>query len=214
MDVVTSTDRPLGLRERKRQETHRALALTALELIAARGLDQVTVEDIAGAVGVSSRTFFNYFGAKEDAVTTPYPDHASRVERGLERLRELSPESGPLLALVRSWRPDLERIDADRDEWLLRMTVCTRYPQLLARSAALDSDDEQRLIEGIARWCGLPAVSLYPALLFYTAGGAMRSALRRWYRMDGAESLAELVDTACAALERGLPLPADATPRG
>ncbi|MCK2242622.1 MULTISPECIES: TetR/AcrR family transcriptional regulator [unclassified Crossiella] len=211
---MTTTDRPPGLRERKRQETHRTIALTALRLIAERGLDHVTVEDIAGEVGVSSRTFFNYFGSKEDALSTPYPDHRHRIDRLVERLAETPVGPDPLAGLLAIARPDLARIDADRDEWLLRMTVFTDNPQLLARTAVLESAGEQQLTEAIARWCGLPADDQYPALVLYTFGAAGRSAMRRWYAVRGAEPLVDLVDAACAALAAGLPLPADATPRG
>src|ERR687893_563497 len=58
----------LGRRERKKLQTHRALATAARELALARGLDGLTVEDIADAADVSVRTFFNYFSCKEAAL--------------------------------------------------------------------------------------------------------------------------------------------------
>ncbi len=49
----------LGRRDRKKLETHQALRAAALRLVAQRGLQQVTVEDIAEVADVSVRTFFN-----------------------------------------------------------------------------------------------------------------------------------------------------------
>ncbi len=57
-----------GLREQKKRETRRALHHAALYLVNGHGLDEVTVEQIATAAGVSARTFFNYFPTKEEAV--------------------------------------------------------------------------------------------------------------------------------------------------
>jgi AcrR family transcriptional regulator len=57
-----------SLRERKKVETWIALHEAAASLAQERGLEQATVEAIAESAGVSPRTFFNYFPAKEDAV--------------------------------------------------------------------------------------------------------------------------------------------------
>jgi AcrR family transcriptional regulator len=57
-----------GLRERKKRETRETIARTAMDLFGVRGYDSVTVADVAEAAGVSEKTVFNYFPAKEDLV--------------------------------------------------------------------------------------------------------------------------------------------------
>ncbi|MEA9985529.1 MULTISPECIES: TetR/AcrR family transcriptional regulator [Subtercola] len=59
---------PLGLRDKKRAETRANLERAAVELVARDGLAAATVDAISEAADVSSRTFFNYFDSKEDAI--------------------------------------------------------------------------------------------------------------------------------------------------
>lgn len=58
----------LSLRERRRERTWVAIHEQALKLARAKGLRGATIEEIASAAGISTRTFFNYFTSKEDAV--------------------------------------------------------------------------------------------------------------------------------------------------
>ncbi len=56
------------LRERKKNATRRAIHLTALALVEANGVTATTIEQICEEVGISPRTFFNYFPSKPAAV--------------------------------------------------------------------------------------------------------------------------------------------------
>lgn len=56
-----------GLRERKKKLRREALHEVALRLVEQQGLEGTTVEQICEEVGVSARTFFNYFPSKTAA---------------------------------------------------------------------------------------------------------------------------------------------------
>lgn len=54
-----------GLRERKRRETRLRIEDCGTRLILERGFDQVTIDEICEAAGISRRSFFNYFDSKD-----------------------------------------------------------------------------------------------------------------------------------------------------
>ena len=59
-----------GLRERKKTATREALSTAALNLALEHGPQNVRVDDIAEAAGVSPRTYNNYFSSREQAIVT------------------------------------------------------------------------------------------------------------------------------------------------
>ncbi|SHG80351.1 TetR/AcrR family transcriptional regulator [Streptoalloteichus hindustanus] len=67
-------------RERKKRQTRRLLAETALRLFLEQGYEQTTVAQIAAAADVATKTFFNHFPSKDDVL---FVDHRERVETAL-----------------------------------------------------------------------------------------------------------------------------------
>lgn len=57
-----------GLRARKREATRSAITTAARLATAQKGLNGFTIEQLCEEVGISRRTFFNYFPSKEDAI--------------------------------------------------------------------------------------------------------------------------------------------------
>ncbi|MCD2443327.1 TetR/AcrR family transcriptional regulator [Agromyces sp. SYSU K20354] len=66
--MVESATKSPGVREQRRERTRRELTRQARLLTMEHGLNGFTVEELCERVGVSRRTFFNYFPSKDDAV--------------------------------------------------------------------------------------------------------------------------------------------------
>jgi AcrR family transcriptional regulator len=98
----------LGLRERKKARTRRAISEAAIALFLERGYDDVPVTEIAEAAEVSKRTLFAYFPTKDDLVLHRFADHEDESARVV---RERTAGETPLDALHHHLRKALERRD-------------------------------------------------------------------------------------------------------
>ena len=194
-----------GLRERKKLATRTALHESALRLVAERGLDAVSIDDIADRADVSPRTFFNYFAAKDDAVLGLDPDSSARqVSAFLAR----PADETPVQALRAVAHAQAEEMATDTELWPLRLKVIESTPALLARLAAVFGEGERVLAEAIAQRTGTRAgADAFPTLLAGVSGVAMRTALHRWFASDFTAALPDLVDQAWDLMTAGLPAP-------
>jgi len=179
-----------SLRDRQLAETARRLRAEARRLTAERGLAGFTVEEVCSEVGVSRRTFFNYFAAKENAVLgipartdTSDLDEAFLASEGelLESLAELH---------IARW----ERLDMSPAEVPALVAAFTKAPQLvqhLLDLAALGEREDTALVARREGWSddderAATAVQLVGALLrptvseyFAGTGDDFRSLLLR-----------------------------------
>ncbi|WP_230423582.1 TetR/AcrR family transcriptional regulator [Streptomyces radicis] len=212
------TDAPLSLRERKKRATRAALSEAALRLAAEHGAEHVTVEAISDAVGVSPRTFFNYFDSRDDAFTMIDAESAQRVR---DAVMAAPPAVSALDAVTGALADELAQLGARQDVWALHAEVLRRSPDLLARTMGAHMADELELAAAIARRVGArrdgaardgaardgASPDLYPHLLAAAAGTAVRVSVEHWSRHAGEEPLPAVFRGACAHLAAGLPDP-------
>lgn len=209
MPVTVAEVAPLGRRDRKKQQTRAALVEAALRLVAERGLDHVTVDDISDAADVSSRTFFNYFSTKDEAVID-----GQVIDSEAIRLRFVAVPAGvPTLAAMRlALVETIAAMEAERELWLLRMRVIAATPVLLSRLLVGGAAAERYLADTVAARVGVDPHHPYPLLVTVVTGAAFRAAMLRWAGNDG-QSLAAHVDEAFAQLATGLADPRPTPPR-
>ncbi|MFI6868996.1 TetR/AcrR family transcriptional regulator [Nocardia sp. NPDC050406] len=135
----------LGLRERKKRRTRLDLCMAARRLTIEKGLDATTTDDIAKAVGVSPRTFFNYYETKMDAVVGPVG------EIGTPSARTEFVGGGPTGALIDDvvwlYASGYEPDDEVRESVALVAEIIKTEPRVLAGFIAAGSQHEEALRE-------------------------------------------------------------------
>ena len=181
-----------GLRERKKQQTRAAIQREGLRLIAERGYDATTCEQIAAAAEVSTATLFRYFPTKEDIVLQDGYDPviaAAVVARPAQEAPLVAVRRGFDDALADVLRGDLEPV---RQRTALILSV----PALRARAREQDASLVSHLRVALQARGGAADGDFQVAASCCAA--AVTVAVERWATQGG--DLAALVDEAFAEL--------------
>ncbi|WP_165358689.1 TetR family transcriptional regulator [Haloactinopolyspora alba] len=163
------------LRERRRLSTRREITRQAVDLVLEHGLAEVTVEDIAGAAGISPRTFFNYFPSKKAAlVCGPEPLSDDIVEQFvadretplLDALQALFVENGALSPDIRDGVRSVQRLLA-------------RYPELMPALHESIAEFESTVAGAVARRLGVDEHDDRPVVAAAVSSALLRVAVTK-----------------------------------
>jgi AcrR family transcriptional regulator len=199
-----------SLRQRKKLATRRSLRRIALDLVAERGFTHVTVDDIAEAAEVSTRTFFNYFPSKEAALSGLAPGQIGALREDILHQAPGQPALNALRAVLardaQAMAEELRELGGDPAGWLRRMKEARGDPHLRSAQAAEMATVERAIAEALAERLGTdPDRDPYPGLLAATASGLFRSSMAFWAASGGTMPPGDLIDLAFQALADGLP---------
>jgi AcrR family transcriptional regulator len=190
-----------GLRERKKLATRQALGLAAMRLAVERGIDNVLVEDIAEAVGVSARTFNNYFASKYEAICALNFDRAVRIGTTLMD----RPAGEPLWTAI-SNAVMSEYGSADRaldEDWMAGVRLVTCTPALRGEYLKVQAMAERSLAEAIGVR-SYKAGSMFPRILAAAVTAAVQAAVENWLYADPPTALAPLIRQSLRQLADGM----------
>ena len=193
----------VGLRERKKLATRQALSVAAMRLAVEHGVDNVLVEDIAEAAGVSARTFNNYFSSKYEAICALGFDRAMRIGSAL---RERPASEDLWTAIVHAVMSVYGAADHARDpEWMAGVQVVTSTPALRGEYLKVQYMIQYSMAEAIAIRLGAAAVgSMFPRILAAAVTGTVQAVTERWLRSDPPTALAPLMRRGLKELADGM----------
>ncbi|MEU8760628.1 TetR/AcrR family transcriptional regulator [Streptomyces sp. NPDC048659] len=171
-------------RERRTLRTRGELARVGLELFAAYGYDETSVDDIVAAVGVVERTFFRHFPAKEDIALAVQGDVDRAFLEALEARPVGEPPAGALRhAALASWGSFGAVLNGAVPVSLgLRALALVESTAGLLGVALLRSrETENAAARIVAEREGLDVdIDPRPRIVAAVYGGLIRSAVRVW----------------------------------
>ncbi|OKI86428.1 mycofactocin system transcriptional regulator [Streptomyces sp. CB02414] len=194
-----TVDDARGRSGRPRSTSRADLERIGFELFERKGFEESTIDDIAGAAGISRRTFFRYFASKNDLVWGDF-------EGQLVRLRELLaavPEDVSLIDGLRATIIEFNSFDRDTVPWhRRRMELILNVPALQADSALRYNSWRSIITEFVAERTGCTPRDLEPRLIGNLALAASVASYELWLE-DGTAELPDLMDAAFRRLAAG-----------
>jgi len=161
---VSTTSAPVtSLRERKKARLRVEMTRAAVELFKEQGFDATTVEQIVATVDTSPRTFFRYFGTKEDVLFGDTPDRLRSLRAHLDG----AGDDDPPVALIK---------DALLEQ-VLNFTIFD-FAQSASDCVKLwmsEAAPRRRYIEIVLEWEGV--ISNYLARVWHTTPDAVECRL-------------------------------------
>lgn len=199
-----------GARDRRKLQTRTDLIRNARRLTAEHGLNGFTIEELCELVGVSRRTFFNYFASKEEAVVAPPP--ADLAERALLAFAFSPPAGRFLLEELANLIVGLfEEIGIDRAEASEMAAALEREPRLFAVLMRGTADEERRLAEAVALREGLDKDDPAAAMAAIMIGTILRRSALQFFDHDNDLPFGDLMTINLHAARRVL-LPIEKEP--
>ncbi len=192
---MASPETPLpDLRALTRETIRAQIAETAWSVFAERGFDDVTVNEVAEATGISRASFFRYFSSKDEAVFVALEAMGAEIATALE---ERPPQEPTWTALRRAFDAATPNYASNPGRSLARLNLTRETPSLRAHQLERQSQWKQLIGPALAlRLERDPSDVRVEAIV----GAAIDAATERWALSGGGLDLTTLIDEAFAAI--------------
>lgn len=185
---------------RRRSTTWDHISNVAIELFAARGFDDVSVDDIAEAAGIARRTLFRYYPSKN---ALPWGDFDAHLAHMRDLLAGLDPEV-PIGEALRTALLAFNSFDeAETARHRMRMRVILETAALQAYSMTMYAGWRGVVADFVAKRLDATAGDLVPQTVAWTMLGVALSAYEHWLA-DEAEPLSTALGAAFDTVADGL----------
>ncbi|WP_280399046.1 TetR/AcrR family transcriptional regulator [Nocardia carnea] len=185
--------------DRQRAAVRSEIVATALEMFSTDGFDETPIDRIVETVGVSRRTFFRYFGTKEDIVL------GGLIARGEVIAGELANRpaaENPWEALLAALHAAHATLATDKNAELALGKMLYATPSLRARLIEKRLRWQEMFVPLLATRMDGPTESatLRATAIVAAALACLDTASQAWIASDGAADLADLYDEAVTAV--------------
>jgi mycofactocin system transcriptional regulator len=185
---------------RRRSTTSDHLSNVAIDLFAASGFDEVSVDDVAQAAGIARRTLFRYFPSKN---ALPWGDFDAHLERMRDLLADLDPDV-PIEDALRAALLAFNTFDArETARHRQRMRVILETAELQAYSMTMYAGWRAVVAAFVEQRLGAGDGDLVPQTVAWTMLGVALSAYEHWLA-DESVSLADALGAAFDTVSDGL----------
>ena len=185
---------------RRRSTTWDHISNVAIDLFAAQGFDEVSVDDVAEAAGIARRTLFRYYPSKN---ALPWGD----FDVHLDHMRDLLAGVEPDVPIGEALRTALLAFNSfDEQETARhrqRMRVILETAALQAYSMTMYGGWRAVVAVFVAQRLGSKAEDLVPQTVAWTMLGVALSAYENWLA-DETVSLADALGDAFDTVSNGL----------
>jgi TetR/AcrR family transcriptional regulator, regulator of mycofactocin system len=189
-----------SLRERKKALTRGRLEETALRMFLEQGYDQVRLEDICADALVSMRTFFRYFGSKEDLVLGRLRAHLALAERLFDSRPADERLADSVRAVIDQVAEDYVR-EPERE--LTRLRLVTTTPALETGILNVFAGFERLVRDFAATRMTASRDARHARLLAAATVSAFRIGLEVWVDRNGKPGLPRIVAENLSILASG-----------
>lgn len=198
----------MGLRETKMERTRRFIADTAFDLFVAHGYDGTTIEQIAAAAEVGTRTLYRYYATKEALVVSFVENGLNAAMAAFEAQSDETPLSEALYAVIDSVE---QTITANQARLLALYEIFDRTTGLRAGLADLDWSWRQRLAQRILRRPDAEGNALFAALAAANTMNVIEVIVHAWAASGGSVKIADITRESLELLRtKPIPVPVPA----